>query len=184
MKGLYVLKEMSNTELNINEILEFHLPRWNELPEIELYMDQVVYTLEKKLEIFAEDDSQKIITSTMINNYVKQKVVKPPEKKRYGRLQLAYLFVVCLLKRIMNISDICQSIEMMLKKYTVQEIYDMFCDEFESALKVAFSGGTSSNGINDETADVEVVALRSAMMALANLILVQKIVKLRINNKE
>ena len=178
------MKGITDIDLNTKEILEFHLPRWDELPEIELYMDQVVYTLEKKLEIFAEDESQKIITSTMINNYVKQKVVKPPEKKRYGRLQLSYLFVVCLLKRIMNISDICLSIEMMLKKYTVQQIYDMFCDEFESALKVAFSGETSSNGINDENTDVEVVALRSAMMALANLILVQKIVKLKINNKE
>lgn len=178
------MKGITDIDLNVQEILDFHLPRWDELPEIELYMDQVVYTLEKKLEIFAEDDSQKIITSTMINNYVKQKVVKPPEKKRYGRLQLSYLFVVCLLKRIMNISDICQSIEMMLKKYTVQQTYDMFCDEFESALKVAFSGEASSNSIGDETADVEIVALRSAMMALANLILVQKIVKLKINNQE
>ena len=178
------MKGITDIDLNTKEILEFHLPRWDELPEIELYMDQVVYTLEKKLEIFAEDESQKIITSTMINNYVKQKVVKPPEKKRYGRLQLSYLFVVCLLKRIMNISDICTSIEMMLKKYTVQQIYDMFCDEFESALRVAFTGEPSSNGIHDEDADVEVVALRSAMMALANLILVQRIVKLEINNKE
>ena len=134
------MKGITDIDINTKEILEFHLPRWDELPEIELYMDQVVYTLEKKLEIFAEDESQKIITSTMINNYVKQKVVKPPVKKRYGRLQLSYLFVVCLLKRIMNISDICTSIEMMLKKYTVQQIYDMFCDEFESALRVAFTG--------------------------------------------
>ncbi|MBQ9921517.1 MAG: DUF1836 domain-containing protein [Clostridia bacterium] len=73
------MKGITDIDLNTKEILEFHLPRWDELPEIELYMDQVVYTLEKKLEIFAEDESQKIITSTMINNYVKQKVVKPPE---------------------------------------------------------------------------------------------------------
>ena len=170
------MKDITDIDINKNEILEFHLPRWDELPEIELYMDQVVYTLEKKLEIFAENEDQKIITSTMINNYVKQKVVKPPVKKRYGRLQLSYLFVVCLLKRIMNISDICESIAMMLKKYTVQEIYDLFCDEFENALRVVFSGEAVSNCMNDENCDSEFIALRSAMMALANLILAQRIV--------
>ncbi|MBQ9940937.1 MAG: DUF1836 domain-containing protein [Clostridia bacterium] len=168
---------MNDIDVNIREILDFHLPRWDELPEMELYMDQVVYTLEKTLSVFAEDENQKIITSTMINNYVKQKVVKPPVKKRYGRLQLSYLFVVCLLKRIMNISDICESIEMMLKKYTVQQIYDRFCDEFENALNITFMGKTFSNGMSDKECDAELIALRSAMFALSNLILVQRIVK-------
>ncbi|MBE6689135.1 MAG: DUF1836 domain-containing protein [Ruminococcaceae bacterium] len=167
---------MPNTDIEKNDILEFHLPRWDELPEIELYMDQVVSYLEKKLEIFAESKDQKIITSTMINNYVKQKVVKPPVNKRYGRLQLAYLFVVCLLKRLMSISEICESIEVMLKKYNSQQVYDLFCDELENALHVAFTGKDMSNGMMDEAIPREVVAIRAAVMSLANLILARRII--------
>ncbi len=168
---------MYTDDIEINDILEFHLPRWDELPEIELYMDQVVSILEKKLSIFAEPGNQKFITSTMINNYVKQKVVKPPVNKRYGRLQLSYLFVVFLLKRIMSISDICVSIEVMLKSYNAHHAYDIFCDEFENALHVAFSGREMSNGLTDEQTPREIVAIRSAVMALANLILVTRLVR-------
>ncbi len=167
---------MNNTDIEINDILEFHMPRWAELPEIELYMDQVVSTLEKKLSVFADPGTQKIITSTMINNYVKQKVVKPPEKKRYGKLQLSYLFIVCLLKRIMSISDICESIEVMLKKYTADRVYDIFCDEFENALRVAFTGKEMSNGMSQGDTPAEIVAIRAAVMALANLTLAHRIV--------
>lgn len=168
---------MSNIEIEKNDILDFHIPRWDELPEIELYMDQVVSYLEKKLEIFSETDDQKIITSTMINNYVKQKVVKPPVNKRYGRLQLAYLFVVCLLKRLMSISEICESIEVMLKKYNSQQVYDLFCNELENALHAVFTGKDMSNGMMDENVPREIVAIRAAVMSLANLILAQRIIR-------
>ena len=69
-------------------------PRWDDLPDIELYMDQVVSILEKNLSVFS--NGEKLITPSMINNYVKQKIVKPPVKKRYDKMHLAYLFVVCI----------------------------------------------------------------------------------------
>ena len=164
-------------DIDVSDILEFRLPRWDELPEIELYMDQVVSTLEKKLEVFAEDESQKLITSTMINNYVKQKVVKPPVKKRYGRLQLSYLFVVCILKRIMNISDICESIEVLLKEYRAQNAYDIFCDELENAIHLVFTGEPLSNGFGKQDLPQEIVAVRAAVMAVANLLLAHRIIR-------
>lgn len=174
---------MKANETITKDVLEFHIPRWNELPEIELYMDQVVTILENKLEIFSENSSQKIITSTMINNYVKQKVVKPPEKKRYGRLQLSYLFVVCILKRIMSISDICESIEFMLKKYTADKVYDIFCDELEFALKMVFTGKDMSNGMSSQVPP-EIVALKAAVMSFANLELARRIVSSTVKKEE
>lgn len=122
-----------------NEILSYHCPRWDEFPDIDLYMDQVVNILEKNLSIFEESYSGKIITSSMINNYVKQQVVKPPKNKKYDRVHLSYLFVVCILKRIMSIPEICQGIEGILKKYDISEVYNIFCDELELALKNAFN---------------------------------------------
>ena len=65
--------------------LVYHLPRWNEIPEIDLYIDQVVSLLEKYLEHFIESDNLndgKLITKTMINNYVKHNVLKSPINKK------------------------------------------------------------------------------------------------------
>lgn len=61
---------------------EFQLPTWDELPIIDLYMDQVMILLSKHLSIFsAVSNDDKIITHTMINNYVKQKIIPAPIKK-------------------------------------------------------------------------------------------------------
>ena len=72
---------MQNNEERIEKIIKHHLPRWNELPEIDLYLDQVVNYLEKYLGILSSNDDDKIITKTMINNYVKQGIMPAPEKK-------------------------------------------------------------------------------------------------------
>lgn len=122
-----------------DEILNYHCPRWSEFPDIDLYMDQVVNILEKNLSLFESSYSGNIITSSMINNYVKQKVVKPPKNKKYDRVHLSYLFVVCILKRIMSIPEICKGIEGTLKKYDISTVYNIFCDELELALKNAFN---------------------------------------------
>ena len=67
------------------DIMQYHCPRWNELPEIELYIDQVIYILESNLSIFNKHSDTPLITSSMINNYVKQHILKPPTKKKYNR---------------------------------------------------------------------------------------------------
>ena len=84
---------MQNNEERIEKIIKHHLPRWNELPEIDLYLDQVVNYLEKYLGILSSNDDDKIITKTMINNYVKQGIMPAPEKKKYGKTHIAYLMV-------------------------------------------------------------------------------------------
>ena len=85
---------MQNNEERIEKIIKHHLPRWNELPEIDLYLDQVVNYLEKYLGILSSNDDDKIITKTMINNYVKQGIMPAPEKKKYGKTHIAYLMVI------------------------------------------------------------------------------------------
>ena len=90
----------------IEAILKFHMPRWNELPDIDLYLDQVVNYIERCLGAYAVEKEDKVITKTMINNYVKQGVMPAPEKKKYNRSQIAYLLVICILKQVFSISDI------------------------------------------------------------------------------
>ncbi len=117
----------------------FHCPRWNELPDIDLYMDQVVNILDRNLGCFASDNT-KIVTSTMINNYVKQKVVKPPKNKKYDRVHLAYLIPVCILKQVLSISELCRGISVILKHMEIPDAYNYFCELLETALKNVFSG--------------------------------------------
>lgn len=151
--------DMKNTYLN------YRCPRWEDFPEIELYMDQVVNILENSLNIFSKNE--KIITPAMINNYVKQKIVKPPNKKKYDRVHLAYLFVVCILKRIMPISQICDGMAFAMKKYSIPVAYNKFCDELESAIAKVFGG----ENIETEKADcTEDSIISAAANSYANLI--------------
>ena len=86
--------------MSINK--EFHLPRWRNFPEIDLYIDQLVSYLEQYLSNYIINDEEKdgkIVTKTMINNYVKHNVIKPPINKKYNREHLAYLFAIFLLKQ-------------------------------------------------------------------------------------
>ena len=81
------------------------LPLWEEIPDFDLYMDQVISLLNNYFSELIVNDRD-IITKNMINNYVKMKVVPAPVKKRYTRVHMAYLIVVCLLKKVFEISAI------------------------------------------------------------------------------
>ena len=86
-------KEGENMETSI------HLPRWEELPVIDLYIDQVVTLLEEWLDFIPHND-EKLITKSMINNYVKHGIVDAPKKRRYTTTHIAYLIVVCIFKQV------------------------------------------------------------------------------------
>ena len=69
---------------------KIHIPRWSELPNIDLYMDQVLNYMEEAIpEIIQTDFEEPYITKTMINNYVKQEIIAAPTKKKYNRLHIA-----------------------------------------------------------------------------------------------
>lgn len=99
-------------ELPKAEVLQFHCPRYAEFPQVDLYMDQVLQVLEQALAPFDPPGREKLLTSTMVNNYVKQNLLPPPCKKRYGRDHLAYLLMICVLKQVLPIGDIYQLVHL------------------------------------------------------------------------
>lgn len=106
---------------------DYHLPTWDELPTIPLYMDQVVLLLNRYLSLFsavANDD--KAVTSTMINNYVKMKLIPAPVKKKYSRTHMAYLLIVCILKQTLSISVISQMLPPDLSEEEIKNTYRSF----------------------------------------------------------
>lgn len=152
------------------EVLDFHMPRFDELPNIALYMDQVLSVIENSLAIFCADDEEKIITKSMINNYVKQKVVEKPVKKQYQQFHVAYFIMISILKRVLSISEISKIINYHDLEPAV--LYDMFCDTLEKCLKSAF---LDEEFKLDENASINQKMLTAAIKAFCNKVYFEKL---------
>lgn len=127
---------MDNEKLffeKINNFNDFHMPRWADLPEIELYMDQVISVTDKYLGVLSTS-SDPVLTPSMINNYVKNRILPPPVKKKYSREHLAKLLVICILKPIMEISAIADIMKRSEKLFGIEKMLDDFSVMFENRL--------------------------------------------------
>ena len=115
-------------------VCEFKLPRWDQIPSLGLYMDQVVTVIEKSLAPILDFSREAFITSSMVNNYVKLGIVQKPEKKKYSREHIAGLMVITILKQSIAISDIRLGIDEVIKNQERAEAYDSFCEYLERAM--------------------------------------------------
>lgn len=94
------------------KVLEgFGLPAYKELPSVPLYMEQVVGYINEALKPLCTSDQQ-VLTSFMVNNYVKAKIIDEPVKKKYNQVQLGYLMAISTLKITLSMSEISLLIEM------------------------------------------------------------------------
>ena len=123
----------------IDMFTKYHMPRWDELPDLDLYLDQVVNYLEKYLKNYNSEKEEKIITKTMINNYVKQGIMPAPERKKYNRTHLAYLLVIGILKQVYSINDIGKLISLTIEHYELKKAYNRFCVNLELSIKNTFN---------------------------------------------
>ncbi len=159
-------------ELQADSVRAFRCPRWAELPTLSLYMDQVLIVLEESLSLFSEK-AELAATSTMINNYVKLKLLTPPVNKKYAREHIAKLLMICVLKREFSISEIGGIFELIVEARGIEQAYDLFCAELESALKRAFAH--MEERPHREACDEAMLALEAALGAFANKLMVQSI---------
>lgn len=101
----------STLEKWLNQLNNFSFADYEKLPDIDLYMDQVVTFLEKQLNIFQTSSLDKQITSSMINNYVKGEVISAPISKKYNREHLAAIEEVITLKQVLTIAEVKQILD-------------------------------------------------------------------------
>ncbi len=94
------------------------------IPEIELYMDQILGFLEERLEVFEREKGDKAMTKTMINNYVKAKVIKSPHKKKYGKKQIERIIMLYHLKNVLSLKDIEKLFRMF--EGSIEDGYELF----------------------------------------------------------
>ena len=145
-------------------LLAFHCPRWEELPDVELYVDQMVSYIERHLAVLDVSGEGHFITASMINNYVKMKLIPAPVKKRYGVRQLARLIVICSLKRDFSIGELHAMMDIELAKFENRVIYNVFCEEMERNIRHVFLG----EALPQPGPSVEESSVRAVMTAFAN----------------
>ena len=83
----------------------YRLPEWEELPQIELYLDQVIALVNNYVGFFVYDPTEeKLLTPSMVNNYVKLRLIPAPVRKKYGRKHIALLLMVCTFKQSVSMA--------------------------------------------------------------------------------
>lgn len=118
-----------------NAFATYHLPRLSEIPDLDLYMDQVILYVRKHFSLFPYSSAENFITPSMINNYVKSGLIPAPIGKKYGRRHIAYILAVFFLKQVFSLEEVKAFIYLQTKATSEAEAYEMFCDFLENELK-------------------------------------------------
>ncbi|MDD2220877.1 MAG: DUF1836 domain-containing protein [Clostridia bacterium] len=151
--------------LVLEDVLSFRLPRYAELPEMDLYMEQVINTVDRRLWLFSENQEGKFATASMVNNYVKSKLISAPVKKRYNREQLARLLMIFILKRIFSISEIYAFLQHLDSKNDFIFCYNSFCLLLENTMRKVFTGDCNEDTGADEVVETTIWALAAKFYA-------------------
>lgn len=118
---------------NLKDRMERERPaRWEDLPDLALYMDQLISYMPRQLIRFDEGPA---LTSAMVNNYIKDGLVPRAEGKRYGPIHLGYLTAVSALKQVLSVRNTGALLEAgRATGKTPPELYGYFCTALDQAL--------------------------------------------------
>lgn len=133
-------KDLLNSILESLARIDYIKPE--ELPNIDLYMDQVTTFMDDRLSISKRHPEDKVLTKTMINNYAKNNLLPPPVKKKYSKEHLLALIFIYYFKNILSIGDIQAILNPITDRYfasdkecNLEEIYSEVFRLEESEIK-------------------------------------------------
>ena len=113
---------------------DYRLPKWEDIPDFGLYMEQVISLLREYLDYLPPElKEEQFITAATINNYVRTKVMPEPVKRRYYRIHIAYLIIILTLKQSLSIALIQKIIPMGLTAEEVERIYTAYARRHRQA---------------------------------------------------
>ena len=147
-------------------ILEFRLPRYAELPNMGLYLEQTVKYLNSCL---LQLDEHAEITPSMVSNYVKKGVIPKPVKKQYYAEHIAYLVFIVFAKNLVSLEEIGLLIDMQRNSYTLPVAYDYMVQEMENILSYLYGNSTTLSALG-ETASDEKDLFRNLLYSSAHVI--------------
>ena len=146
-----------------DSVRSFHIPRLNEIPNVGLYLEQVVRYVNQSI----VDCGLSPITASMVSNYVKQRIIPGPEKKVYGVESIAYLIFVSCVKSVAAMDDIRTLISIQQKTYDLPTAYHYFCEEFENLIRYVFGASDHLASVGQDESD-EKELLRSALLSVTH----------------
>lgn len=153
----------------------------SEIPDIDLYMDQVTTFIDNKLGHHKRDPEDKILTKTMINNYTKSKILLPSKNKKYNRQHMILLVLIYYLKQILSINDINALFTPIFKSAStdnsaseyLDEVYTVFLETKSSGIEdVCKMLSQKLQSIDEKTKDFSDDSRDTAKMLLTVLMLV------------
>jgi len=128
---------------------------WEDLPDIELYMDQLLTYMQRQQVISRPEDA---LTSSMVNNYIKDGLIDKPRSKRYSRDHLANLTAICILKQVLSVKDV----SFLLNQETRDREISLFYKKYNEILD------ESMNRISEDLTDIsDAKALSDTALRLA-----------------
>ena len=150
------------TELK-RQLTEQRPDGWDDLPDIPLYMDQVVSYLSRQLFSYGEGDA---LTSAMINNYMKDGLLERAHGKKYDQVHLAYLIAITALKQVMSVREMKVLTTVGREMGEPDKQYAYFCRYLDEALS------DTVRHINEDTTDPDLpkLVLDLALRSYANMI--------------
>ena len=159
---------------------QYSLPEWESIPNFGLYMEQVVILLKEYLDYLPPElQDEQIITPATINNYVRKKIMPEPVKKKYYRIHIAYLIMICSLKQCLSIAMLQVLIPFGLTEEETRMVYTTYskihrrsCNYFIKQVKLA-AGQILDHDVQDEITmgnTVEMIEGTAIMSGLSRLL--------------
>jgi len=165
--------EQVNARLKqLKEKLEAERPvSWSEFPDIGLYKDQVISYMQRQL-IHFEENGQ--ITSAMLNNYIKDKLLPRADGKKYAREHLAGLTEICILKQVLTVRDT----GLLLQEELAVNGHEAFYGKFREILDAALSATAGRIDAQWEADALSDMALRLAIASYCDKLAAERLIEI------
>lgn len=168
---------------NINKISyktaiqDFSMPRYKDIPNVGLYLEQTVnYVNDCLLPLHLS------ITPSMLSNYVKKGYISRPIKKQYYADQIAYLLFIIVAKQALPMEDVASLFELQKSTSSVSLAYNYFCRELEEVLKYIFEVNVKEPDIPSTSySSIGAKAIRTVVIAVSHIIYLNYLFKDKIN---
>ena len=153
----------------IKSIQDFKLPKYEEIPNVGLYLEQTAKYISEYLAPLQDG----AITGSMISNYVKKGLVSNPVKKQYNREQIAYFIFIAIAKNVLSMEDIGLLFEIQKKTHDAHKAYSYFERELRNVIEYVFGIKDNLDQISENNSG-EKLMLRNTIITVAHKIYLDK----------
>lgn len=169
------------------KIINSPLINVDDIPKIDLYMEQVLSFLEQEMGDPLRSKDEPVFTKTMVNNYTKEGILPRPQKKKYNKTHIITLTYIFVLKQILSIQDIKAFFNLLEDGERLEQLYRISCEmsddyrreysEFVSGRIAKIDEAFERHGVDDES--MKLMAFISLMSheAMANKMICSRLLK-------